>query len=216
MSLAAKEEFRCSHCGAVETVTVYDSINVANDPQLKEKVKNGSLFIWECPDCGSLNLAPHQTLYHDPDNKLMVWYTPENVALSQEQMNLFGEKLKDYTLRRTEDIGSLIEKVSIHDAGLDDVVIEMCKYVTKMELAESPEYRAKARSLLETPFKFYKLNGADNEIVLSFPDNGEMKVLNIGFNVYEDCKRILERNPSVKPEPGFAKVDAAWLSTIFR
>ena len=35
---------------------------------------------------------------------------------------------------------------------------------------------------------------------------------NIGFNVYEDCQRILQRNPSIKTEEGFAKVDAGWLS----
>ena len=216
MSLARQTQFKCNQCGAATAVDVYDSINVGADPSLKEKVKNGSLFIWECPHCGSHNLAAHPTLYHDPDNKLMVWFSPEEIHLSEEQERLLSEELKDYTLRRTSTLGELIEKISILDAGLDDVVVEMCKYVTKMEMAEKTDYRNRVEELLRLPFKFYRINGADHEIELSFPENGEMKVLNIGFNVYEDCKRILERNPSVQPPSGFAKVDAEWLSTVMR
>ncbi len=216
MSSVRPVEFKCSQCGAATAVEVYDSINVGTDPTLKEQVKNGSLFIWECPHCGCHNLAQHPVLYHDPDNKLMVWFSPEKIPFTEEQEKLFTEELKEYTLRRTRTLGSLIEKISIHDAGLDDIVVEMCKYVTKMELADKAEYRNRIEELLDFPFKFYCLNGADHEIELSFPEKGEMKVLNIGFNVYEDCKRILDRNPSIQLPTGFAEIDAEWLSTVMR
>lgn len=45
--------------------------------------------------------------------------------------------LRGYTLRRVNDMGSLMEKVLVCDAGLDDVVLEMCKYVTKLEMAQT-------------------------------------------------------------------------------
>ena len=51
---------------------------------------------------------------------------------------------------------------------------------------------------------------------MAFPLNGQMQVVNLGFNVYEDARGILGRNPSIRPEPGFAQVDAAWLNTFFR
>jgi hypothetical protein len=38
--------------------------------------------------------------------------------------------------------------------------------------------------------------------------------VNVGWNVYQDCSGILERNPQVKPEDGFARVDADWLSSV--
>ena len=52
--------------------------------------------------------------------------------------------------------------------------------------------------------------------MFSFPLDGEMKVVNVGFHVYEDARGILGRHPSVRPEPGFAQIDAAWLGQYFR
>ena len=43
-----------------------------------------------------------------------------------------------------------------------------------------------------------------------------LKVVNVGFHVYEDARGILGRNPSVRPGPGFAQIDAAWLGQYFR
>ena len=57
----------CSHCGQVHEAESFPSINVALDPQLKARVKDGSLFVSECPFCGTRNLVKYQTLYHDPE-----------------------------------------------------------------------------------------------------------------------------------------------------
>ena len=66
----------CKNCNKQTEVELRQSINVALDPELKARVKDGSLFVWECPYCGQRNLALYQTLYHDPDAKLMVWLLP--------------------------------------------------------------------------------------------------------------------------------------------
>ena len=201
-------------------ITVPGGINVGETPELKARVKDGSLFVWECPACGTANLARCQTLYHDPEQRLMVWLLPDGV-LSEERMETVEKalaaqaaELEGYVLRRVSDVGSLIEKVNIHDAGLDDRVIEMCKYVTKTELAE--KNRQRAADFLNAPFKFYRMQGADNELTLSFPLDGQMHGVQIGFNVYEDCRGILSRNPAVQAGPGFARVDADWLAQYFR
>ena len=110
-------------------------------------------------------------------------------------------------------MGSLIEKVNIHDAGLDDVVMEMSKYITRMEIAGKLSDKEKAEAIMKAPFKFYKMEGADNDITLSYPLDGQIQGVVIGFNVYEDCCGILQRNPSLRPGKGFAKVDAEWLAT---
>ena len=68
----------CNHCHRQTEIEVCQSINVALDPSLKATVKDGSLFVWECPYCGHRNLALYQTLYHDPETKLMVWLLPGN------------------------------------------------------------------------------------------------------------------------------------------
>jgi len=38
----------------------------------------------------------------------------------------------------------------------------------------------------------------------------------VGFNVYEDARGILSRNPAVKPAEGFALVDQDWIEQFFR
>lgn len=221
MAFINKISSQCCRCGKVHDLDAYGSINVSEEPELKDRVKDGSLFVWECPDCGTRNLLKAETLYHDPERKLMVWLLPlgsmgDSQAESMgKQLSQIADSLDGYTLRRVSDVGSLIEKVNINDAGLDDVVIEMCKYVTKMELAEKAG--DKAADIIDAPFKFYRLHGADNEIVFSFPLDGDMQGVPVGFSVYEDCRGILQRNPAALDSiNGFAKIDADWLAQFFR
>lgn len=208
----------CPHCGKSYEVQAYGSVNAAQDPDLAERVRDGSLFVRECPSCGERNLVRSGMLYHDPDRKLMIWYLPEGVSdegLLSDKIDAAAGSLDGYELRRVSDVGSLIEKININAVGLDDMVIEMCKYVTRMELCQKSEDRS--GELAAAPFKFFRLQGADSEIVFTFPLDGAMQGVNIGFNVYEDCRGILRRNPSVAESVrGFAKIDDSWLAQFFR
>lgn len=216
----------CTNCKYKHKVPLYSGINTERNPDLKPKVKDGSLFLWECPSCGDLNLATYNTLYHDPKIRLMIWLLPED-GLTEKDKEALEEKvgvlskqmhedLAGYTFRRVDDVGSLIEKVNIFDSGLDDTAIEMCKYVTKLEMSERITDKEKLQSFMDLPFKFYKLDGADNEIILSYPQNGEMSLVCLGLHIYEDCRNILHRNTIIKPAPGFARVNSEWLESFFR
>ena len=210
-------------------MTIYPRINISESPELKDKVRDGSLFIWECPHCGNISLSVFQTLYHDPEEKIMIWLLPkgsvseDEMAALEAHMNTIAEELckdKDeglggYILRMVNNVGSLIEKVNIYEAGLDDHVVEMCKYVTKLDMLEKLDPSA-AESFMSAPFKFYSLSGPDNDITLSYPFEGQMHGLVIGFNVYEDCRGILQRNPAATTGAGFTKVDEEWISSMMR
>ena len=216
--MESKLKVTCPSCGHAHETTTYPGINVGESPELKARVKDGSLFIWECPHCGARNLARYQTIYHDPDQRLMIWLLPEG-SLPEEQRKLLESRLSGisdtldgYVLRRVGDVGSLIEKVNIFDAGLDDMVIEMSKYVTKMELAQ----KAEGKDIMDVPFKFFRMEGPDNDISFSYPKDGAMHGAQIGFNVYEDCAGILRRNPSIKPSGAFPVVDQDLIGRFFR
>ena len=220
----------CSHCGKEHDIQTYPNINVKESPELKARIKDGTLFLWTCPDCGQVNHAPYQTLYHDPNEKVMIWLTPNSMSFSERALvdshiqaiagqlaeDKSGELLRGYALRRVKEAGELIEKVNIFDAGLDDIAMEMCKYITKMEIAEKETDKEKAKAIMDAVFKFYKIDGADNDITLTYPVNGQMQGIQIGFNVYEDCRGIIKRNPDVMPTPGFSYVNAEWLATKMR
>ena len=215
--MTSQTESLCSRCGSRCKVTAYDSINVREAPELKAQVLDGSLFVWECPYCGARNLVRCQTLYHDPDEKLMVWLTLGSGELEERVRAAYGglDELKGYTARFVDDAGSLIEKVKIFDAGLDDVVMEMAKYVTRMEICGSLKDRAD--EIFGAQFRFLRLDGADGEITFAYPLDGQMQMAAVGFNVYEDCRGILKRNPAMaEAAAGFAKVDAAFVGRYFR
>ena len=224
MAKTIMRDMTCPACGKGNAVKVYVGINTAENPELKASVKDGSLFVWECLHCGKRNLTRAQTLYHDPEQRLMVWLLPDGLLSAEREASVTAtlEKkfadpesgLVDYTLRRVGSVGDLIEKVNLYDAGLDDVVMEMAKWVTRNEMADKD--KANAEEILRAPLRFYRIDGADNEIQLSFPLNGAMQIVNIGFNVYEDCRGIVQRNPSMKPQPGFVRVDADWIASFIR
>lgn len=226
MSLTAKANGVCSKCGQTTEITVYKSINTADNPELKEKVKNGSLFLWECPHCGTVNLARYETLYHDPQKKLMLWLVPDG-KISETQMQAITNHTKamgGYTLRLVRDMGELMEKVLIFDAGLDDAVIELCKWVTKREMTSNAGKETKLEEkqnndeISAATFHFYKVEGEGDgrAIIMSYASKDQMVGMKIGWNVYEDCEGIIRRNPSVRPAEGFVRVDAKWIESIVR
>ena len=219
MSIKTESIAACSRCGKRTQITTYKSISISEDPSLKEKVKDGSLFLWKCPHCGQMNLAKYDILYHDPEKKLMVWLLQdENMSETQmHSISLHAKAIGNYTLRRVTDTGSLMEKVIIFDNALDDTVIEVCKYVLKMEMVSKASGEDAAKVILDAPFHFFRLNeDGQKSMTFIYPDEARMKSLDIGFNVYEDCEGILRRNPGIVPEEGFAKVDQDWLSRYFR
>ena len=203
---------RCSSCGKTYEVETVPAVNTAREPELKASVRDGSLFVKRCPHCGASNLVLYPFLYHDPDARLIAWLLPEGAQgydeAAVQKMSAQVAELNDYAVRRVGSVGELIEKICIADAGLDDRVIELCKFVTKQEM--------EGRLRPEGPLRFYRLDGADHEITLTFPAEGNMMSLNIGFNVYEDCLGILQRNSALMATEGFARVDEAWVDRFMR
>ena len=186
----------CTKCGAEYSAEVPQSVNAAMSPELKEQVRSGALFTWTCPHCGTANLLTFPFLYHDPAEHLML-------VLTQAPLGAEGVP-EGYIGRQVRSVGELIEKIKIFDAGLDDLVIELCKYVTCQELKK------------EVPLKFLRTDGADAEMTFAYPEGGEMQLVAVGFNTYEDCAGILARNPQVRASAaGLASIDRDWLRRFF-
>ncbi|MCQ2182021.1 MAG: CpXC domain-containing protein [Bacteroidales bacterium] len=186
------EKVVCGKCGKIHEIEAYPSINAVEDPELKIKAMSGEIFAWECPECGTTNLASYPLLYHDPSENLLL-------ILSAAPLNAESCP-ENYIGRQVGTVGEFIEKIKIFDAGLDDITIEMCKFITVQELGRKVD------------LKFYKLDGADSEITFTYPENGRMELLVVGFNVYEDCAGILRRNPKLKEAAsGLARIDRFWL-----
>lgn len=185
--------FKCNKCGTEFEVQLPPSVNVGINPELKEKVLSAGLFLHQCPSCGELNLVKGNMVYVDPNQKLILCLTDSNISAQ--------EGVPEHTCRLVGSVGELIEKIKIFDASLDDVAVEMCKFVTLQEIGK------------DVDLKFYKLDGPDNEIILTYPQDSKMEMLSIGLNVYEDCRGIISRNPQlVRAASGLVRIDRNWLS----
>ena len=197
---------RCSACSSDFEAEVYSLVNVGDDPDLKASVMDGTLFVRRCPHCGAANLVRHPVLYHDPSELLMIWLTDGAPASERTAREIFISTpgLEQYTGRLVDSVGDLVEKVKIFDAGLDDAAMEVCKYVTKQELGR------------DVQLKFVRTDGADNEITMTYPEGGQMQMIAVGFNVYEDCRAILSRNPAMQERTrGLVRIDPAWVAQFF-
>lgn len=186
----------CSKCGAQHDIETVAAVDAAAMPELKGRILDGSLFTWECPSCGQLNLASWPMMYHDADARLLVVLTTAPMA---------AEDLPEgYTGRIVASPGEMMEKIKIHEAGLSDMVVELCKYVTCREMEKDVELR------------FLKMDGADGEMTMACPVNGQMELLAVGGNVYQDCAGILGRNPAIAESArGLVRVDRAWIQRFF-
>lgn len=204
MSLKSKAKAICQKCGHEHTVEIYKSINTATDPDLKAAVISGEAFLWECPNCGTSNLAAYECLFHDPDARYMVWMLPFGEPEGPEKDAIMNQTraMGDYRLRIVNNAGDLMEKVIIFDAGLDDRCIELVKYVAGNELEGV------------TNLHFYRMQ--DDVMVFSALKAGKMEGFGFGFNVYEDCRGIIGRNQEIAREEGFSHVDADWVASILK
>lgn len=183
---------KCNKCGNEFEQQVLRTINVEANPELKAAVKDGSLFVVKCPSCGAPALVGEPVLYHDPRERVLVALTSSTLS---------SDGLEGYTCRLVSSVGELIEKVNIFDAGLDDLIIELCKYVTLQELGKDVELR------------FLRMDGVDGDITLAYPEKGEMQMVQIGYNVYSDCGGIISRNPALKEAAtGLVRIDQNWLA----
>ena len=194
MSNVSQISFRCARCGREYSAPVYTFIDAVAAPALAEAVMDGSLFVRECPSCGCRELISTPVVYRDASCL---------VCLSDRDLS--AEGLEGVSGRLVSDVGSLIEKVKIFHAGLDDMAMELCKFVTLQELGK------------EVALKFVRTEGADNELIFTYPENGQMQMLAVGFNVYEDCRGIISRNPEMSASAvGLARIDSSWVERFIR
>ena len=204
MTIQSTVQVRCGHCGKSYEAEIYSAIDVSADPELKEKVRDGSVFLLECPHCGTKALGKGEMLYIDPEAKQFFSLVPAGFPGGSPE-DPTG-RYADYATRLVRTPGELIEKICIFDAGLDDAAVEMLKFVTAQDLGGEPE----------GTLRFLCLNGADNDLVFTFPSGGEMHTVSVGFSAYEDCAAMIRRNGDLLPKGLFPEINAAWIDSFMK
>lgn len=187
---------KCSSCGHEAQVEFSTSVDVTRNPGLRARIARGDYFVWECPECGTKQLVGCDAfLMRDDTLRLIILMTGADIQASGLP--------EGYTGRTVRSPGELVEKLKIFDSGLDDTVVELCKYVTRREM-----------NLSDVELRFVSAGGPDSEMVFAYPKDSCMEMIAVGFNVYEDCAGILLRNPDMQDSAldRLVRIDSAWLS----
>jgi hypothetical protein len=113
MSLPRTETIACPKCKKPQEITVWSSINVTTDQNLKRDVLNGSIRYFQCQSCGHSITVESDLLYHDMGRRLAVWLKyPDDEGVfgvdpqAEAIADVFGE---DYTRRVVPSYEELLE-----------------------------------------------------------------------------------------------------------
>lgn len=129
MSLNHTEMVECPRCREKSSFTVWTSLNTETDPEKKEEVLSGKIFLFRCPHCGTETYVLFPLLYHDPEHAFMVWFVPDSREKEADLPPDMKERFaaQQYRFRLTSRMADFVEKILIMEDGLNDVVIEAVK-----------------------------------------------------------------------------------------
>ncbi len=188
MSQKQTTKITCPKCSKEHDFQIWSSINVTLEPNMKEEVLSRKAFTFECPDCKERTLYTYDFLYHDMEQKIMIYHVTSNEALVQAmegfaQMTnvgvddgiLNGPEVEGYRKRIVRSLNDLREKIFIFDAGLDDRVVEIFKVFCIIQLKhEDPDFQADEAYFYsregEIGFQFLREGKAFGEVAIDPAD----------------------------------------------
>ncbi|MBQ7833410.1 MAG: CpXC domain-containing protein [Lachnospiraceae bacterium] len=218
MSKCDTTEIKCKYCGEIGTFRYWGSVNTVLNPELKQAVRTGELFKYECPKCKKTSMVHYEFLYHQMEDSFIIfhaenrehaqlWLNSLNESMNHEKMgDLFKATSGKYVFRAVDTLHKLNEKVAIFEAGLDDRVIEVAKIIAMASFMRSnPE-----DDIDDVYFAF----GDDSKKVLVFL-NEETPVASaeLSDSIYDYVKATyIDTRPSIQEDDRI--IDSEWACKV--
>ncbi len=177
MSIINRNQYDCPNCSNQLTITVYDSINVDENPELKDAVLSGTINSTVCGECGKTIVINQSFMYHDMKKQFIINYVTEHADLEevQESSRLFSH-LGEYTLRYTNRLPDLVEKIKLFDSGLNDIAVQLLK----MNLGQN-ESLNRSSSIQDIVFLLFE---EDTIVFQGKYLDGTSEIISIGYAAY--------------------------------
>jgi hypothetical protein len=132
MSKSTVTAFVCPKCNRSSNFTIWQSVNVTLNPDLKDKLLTGELLLFICPFCKFSQKVGYSILYHDQKKEYMIWYLPANhksqMQYDNRELRQVAKMMPNYTLRLVPSFDQLVEKIIIFEYGFDDRAMEILKH----------------------------------------------------------------------------------------
>ena len=121
MSRSHSETISCSTCRNIQEFTVWESVNVSVDPELKQLLLNGDLTTFHCANCGHEAHVAFDCLYHDMDRSLALWLKyPDDSGtahIDPAALGLLSAIDSKYKCRIVTSFHELLDKIRVFEDG---------------------------------------------------------------------------------------------------
>lgn len=212
MSLQSEIEITCPKCSSQVSFTKWDSVNVSLDPEQKPKILDSSFFNVTCLTCMINLFVPYGFLYHDMEQKIMIFFDKDETSESENEMltlpsNLFFKNTQTkYKLRKVHGVNRLKEKILIFDYNLDDVTVERVKFGMTFWLIQQ-------KSLTNYPkIYFNKRNDNTFEFYIK-EENQDGYVAEIEMSLYNELDKLIQlKNANINEGKDIMNIDFDWVS----
>lgn len=168
MSTQMSKDVGCPKCGAALRTQMWPGICAQENPGLRARILDETIFDWKCPECGYSAQFVYPCLYHDRERKFMVYLVPDGSEKEFQPVDV-GQKfpqLAPVTKRVVSSPAELKEKILIFEAGLDDRAVELVKYALAGVLEEK-----RGKKAVRGYFSF--ADESENRIGFAFFPEGE-------------------------------------------
>lgn len=182
---------------------------IFEDSKLKSKIMDLTIFNHTCPNCNKEFIGSYPFIYLDKKNKLMV-LVDKNLKLEKNKkdfnksLEIYSKSaLKGYSIRMTESLIGLKEKIEIFESGYLDKPIE----ITKALLLKSKDFQISNNKDLNN-VTFTKICNIDK---LVFTRTDGKFALSFPKDLYNE---ILEKYNSYFKEEVAQEIDLEWANNF--
>lgn len=196
MSTEITKDIICPQCGEPQKYRLFAGVNAQDNPELKEKILEETLFDWRCQRCNYFAAMAYPFLYTDPEKKLLVCVTPAGSKSTVQP----SPAVKEFTKRQVKNLAELKEKILIFDGGYDDVAVELVKNALCAIIKDS--YKVN-----RVHAYFSRVNQDEMEFAIFLPRKAEPVYHSTKLDVYKQSQEVLRTLDFVDP-PGFVVADA--------
>ena len=196
MSTEISKDIICPQCGESQKYRLFASINAKENPELRRRVLDETLFDWRCTRCNYFAAMAYSFLYTDPDAGYIICVTPAGEGSVTEPT----QEIQDFTKRSVRNLAELKEKILIFDAGFDDMAVELVKNALCTIIR-------KTYQVDRVHGYFSRVNNGEMEFAIFLPRKYEPVYHSTKLEVYRQSQEVLRSLDFVDPQ-GFAKVDS--------
>ena len=213
MSVLVSRDVPCPYCKHPNEAEVWSSINVREDPELKDILIGGELNMTTCSSCREVFYVDHFLLYHDPESELMAFVYPRDAAAEKEVWE--AKTASDFAeSQATIPEGDRLPYPPATFFGLDELV-RLVEREDEMNLqgeivaALAPAHGFGIRRLRALdarsggwPRILPVMNGRDSARESLAAGLRKLKDVNDRLFVYNELAERLEREPALVPPAG--------------